>query len=70
MSPANLRLQRPARRVAAEPSYFDFFIGFRWSISGSMLLQTVLLRQIGSLARTDAGARAPHDRGVWPGHTG
>jgi hypothetical protein len=35
-------------------SYLDFFMGFGWSISVFMLLQTVLLWQIGSLARTDA----------------
>jgi hypothetical protein len=35
-------------------SYSDFFMGFGWSISVFMLLQTVLLWQIGSLARTNA----------------
>jgi hypothetical protein len=35
-------------------SYLDFFMGFGWSISVFMLLQTVLLWQIGSLARTNA----------------
>jgi hypothetical protein len=35
-------------------SYLDFFMGFGWSISVFMLLQTVLLWQIGSMARTNA----------------
>ena len=56
--------------MGANRSYLDFFMGFGWSISASMLLQTVLLWQMGSLARTDTGARAAHDRGVCPGHTG
>ena len=35
-------------------SYLDFFMGFGWSISVFMLLQTALLWQIGSVARTNA----------------
>ena len=35
-------------------SYLDFFMGFGWSITIAMLLQTVLLWQMASLARTDA----------------
>ena len=34
-------------------SYLDFFMGFGWSISVFMLLQTVLLWQLASLARSD-----------------
>ncbi len=39
-------------------SYLDFFMGFGWSISVAMVLQTVLLWQLASMARTNpAGAR-------------
>src|SRR5215831_18630148 len=34
-------------------SYLDFFMGFGWSISVFMLLQTVLLWQLASLAREE-----------------
>ena|SRR5205085_1632657 len=33
-------------------SYLDFFLGLGWSISVMMLMQTVLLWQLASLART------------------
>ena len=39
--------------MGANRSYLDFFIGFGWSNSVSMLMQTVLLWQMASLARTD-----------------
>ena len=39
--------------MGAKRSYLDFFMGFGWSISVAMLMQTVLLWQIASLARTD-----------------
>jgi hypothetical protein len=35
-------------------SYLDFYMGFGWSLSVTMLLQTVLLWQMASLARTNA----------------
>lgn len=35
-------------------TYLDFFMGFGWSISVAMLLQSALLWQMASLARTDA----------------
>jgi len=35
-------------------TYLDFFVGFGWSISVAMLLQSALLWQMASLARTDA----------------
>ena len=35
-------------------SYLDFFLGFGWSLSVAMLLQSVLLWQLASLARSDA----------------
>jgi len=40
-------------------SYLDFFMGFGWSISVAMLLQTVLLWQLAALARTDAARVRP-----------
>jgi len=40
-------------------SYLDFFMGFGWSISVAMLMQTVLLWQMASLARTDAARVRP-----------
>ena len=39
--------------MGANRSYLDFFMGFGWSISVFMLLQTVLLWQLASLARSD-----------------
>ena len=35
-------------------SYLDFFLGFGWSISIAMILQTVLLWQMANVARTNA----------------
>jgi hypothetical protein len=40
--------------MGASRSYLDFFMGFGWSIGVFMLLQTVLLWQLGSMARTNA----------------
>ena len=40
-------------------SYLDFFMGFGWSISVAMLLQTVLLWQMATLARNDAAGIRP-----------
>src|SRR5262245_61925787 len=40
--------------MGANRSYLDFFLGFGWSISVFMLMQTILLWQLASLARTDA----------------
>ena len=40
-------------------SYFDFYMGFGWSISVTMLMQAVLLWQMASLARTNAAAIRP-----------
>jgi hypothetical protein len=45
--------------MGANRSYLDFFLGFGWSITIAMLLQTVLLWQIGSLARENAAAARP-----------
>lgn len=35
-------------------SYLDFYMGFGWSLSVALLLQSVLLWEIASLARADA----------------
>ena len=43
----------------ANRSYLDFFMGFGWSISVAMLMQTVLLWQMASLARTDVAHVRP-----------
>lgn len=44
--------------MGAHRSYLEFFMGFGWSISVAMVMQTVLLWQMASLARTDpAGVR-------------
>ena len=44
--------------MGANRSYLDFFMGFGWSISVAMVMQTVLLWQMATLARTNpAGVR-------------
>jgi hypothetical protein len=40
-------------------SYLDFFLGFGWSLSVAMLLQSVLLWQLASLARSNAAQVKP-----------
>lgn len=45
--------------VGVSRSYLDFFMGFGWSISVAMLLQTVLLWQMSSLARNNAANVRP-----------
>jgi len=45
--------------MGANRSYLDFFMGFGWSISVFMLLQTALLWQLASLARTDPARVRP-----------
>ncbi len=45
--------------MGASRSYLDFFMGFGWSISVAMVLQTVVLWQLGSLARTNAAQLRP-----------
>ncbi len=40
--------------MGANRSYLDFYMGFGWSLSVALLLQSVLLWQIASLARSDA----------------
>ena len=43
----------------ANRSYFDFYMGFGWSISVAMLMQTVLLWLMASLARTNPASVRP-----------
>ncbi len=45
--------------MGANRSYFDFFMGFGWSLSVAMLLQSILLWQMATLARTDAASVRP-----------
>ena len=45
--------------MGANRSYLDFFMGFGWSISVLMLMQTILLWQLASLARTDPARLRP-----------
>jgi hypothetical protein len=40
-------------------SYLDFFMGFGWSISVALVLQSVLLWQLASLAQSDAARTRP-----------
>lgn len=42
------------RTMGVSRSYLDLYLGMGWSISVAMLLQTVLLWQMASLARTNA----------------
>ena len=45
--------------MGANRSYLDFFMGFGWSLSVFMLMQTVLLWQLASVARTDPARVRP-----------
>src|SRR5215470_6251205 len=45
--------------MRANRSYLDFFMGFGWSLSVAMLLQTVVLWQLASLADPDAARVRP-----------
>lgn len=45
--------------MGANRSYLDFFTGFGWSISVAMVMQTVLLWQMASLARTNPASVRP-----------
>ena len=45
--------------MGASRSYLDFYMGFGWSISIAMVLQTILLWQLASLARTNAPGVRP-----------
>lgn len=45
--------------MGASRSYLDFYMGFGWSISVVLLMQTVLLWQMASLARTNPASVRP-----------
>ena len=45
--------------MGANRSYLDFFTGFGWSISVAMVMQSVLLWQMASLARTNPASVRP-----------
>lgn len=45
--------------MGANRSYLDFYMGFGWSLSVVMLMQTVLLWQMASLARTNPASVRP-----------
>src|SRR5262245_9290375 len=45
--------------MGANRSYLDFFMGFGWSISVSMLLQTILLWQLAAVAQPDPARVRP-----------
>ncbi len=45
--------------MGASRSYLDFFMGFGWSISVAMVLQTVVLWQMGSMAQMNAAQLRP-----------
>jgi len=45
--------------MGANRSYLDFFMGFGWSISVFMLMQTIVLWQLASLATTEAARLRP-----------
>jgi hypothetical protein len=45
--------------MGANRSYLDFFLGFGWSLSVFMLMQTILLWQLASLAQTDPARLRP-----------
>jgi hypothetical protein len=49
----------PFQAMGASRTYLDFYMGFGWSISVLMLLETILLWQLGSLARTEAARLRP-----------
>lgn len=45
--------------MGAHRSYLDFYMGFGWSITVAMVMQTVLLWQTASLARTNPASVRP-----------
>ena len=45
--------------MGANRSYLDFFMGFGWSLSVFMVMQTILLWQLASLARIDPARLRP-----------
>lgn len=45
--------------MGASRSYLDFYMGFGWSLTVAMIMQTVLLWLMASLARTDPASVRP-----------
>lgn len=45
--------------MGANRSYLDFFLGFGWSIAVFMLMESVLLWQLASLAKTEPARLRP-----------
>jgi len=45
--------------MGANRSYLDFYMGFGWSIAVTMVMQTVLLWLMASIARTDPASVRP-----------
>ena len=45
--------------MGANRSYLDFFMGFGWSLSVFMLMETILLWQLASLATTEPARLRP-----------
>jgi hypothetical protein len=45
--------------MGANRSYLDFYMGFGWALTVAMVMQTVLLWQMASLARTDPASVRP-----------
>ena len=45
--------------MGANRSYLDFYMGFGWSIAVTMVMQTVLLWLMASVARTDPASVRP-----------
>ena len=45
--------------MGANRTYLDFYIGFGWAITVAMLMQTALLWQMASLARTNPASVRP-----------
>ena len=47
------------KTMGANRSYLDFFMGFGWSISVLMMMETILLWQLASLAKTEPARLRP-----------
>ena len=45
--------------MGANRSYYDFFMGFGWSIAITQFLQAILLWQLATIARTNPGVVRP-----------
>jgi hypothetical protein len=47
----------PFDALGSQRTYWDFYVGFGWIISAYLLLQAVVLWQLGALAKTGAPVR-------------